>query len=293
MSSYKKNSLKIIKILVALLLILFLINRLDVEEFLELIVNANYYLLLIPILLWPLSLIVSVWRWQLFLGQGVFSFKQLFISYWIGSFINNFLPSTVGGDAYKFLSLYQKEKITKKLLAKSLILERISGATIIGLLQIIISPFYFDRLNLVTVLPLLLSCGGIFVAFLLVTGKLKFKNYDLTCDLKIFFKSLFFSLFFFLLSVISSFAIFISFSTAISIPFLIYTLTAVSLIAYIPISINALGLKESYAVSIFGLFGYSLTNILAIFTINRILSILLSLSGGIYLFINQIKQNKS
>jgi uncharacterized membrane protein YbhN (UPF0104 family) len=82
-----------------------------------------------------LGVLLQSQRWRLFLrGQGIeASSLQLFRSYWVARFFNNFLPGQVGGDAYRIL--YGLDPGAKKTqVASSVLVERIAG--LIGLMLV-------------------------------------------------------------------------------------------------------------------------------------------------------------
>lgn len=58
--------------------------------------------------------------------------------YYIGMFYNLFLPGGIGGDGYKVFYLHKKHKASTKMLVAATLLDRISGAVVLGLLALVV-----------------------------------------------------------------------------------------------------------------------------------------------------------
>lgn len=122
-------------------------------------------------MLWiVLSMIISVCKWQAILGaQGLFpGWTELWKAYWAGLFFNNFLPSSIGGDALRIYWVAKKTDDTAGSLT-SVVVERILAATglaITGLLGGLIVSSGYRPLMAVFLLLLTVSLGllGIIMA---------------------------------------------------------------------------------------------------------------------------------
>ncbi len=93
----------ILKMLVALVLLYLLLRDANISEVFASIRQANPWLLLLAFSLHPLGIYVSVLRWLgLLRAQGHDSTVwYLTASYIVSIFFNNFLPSTIGGDSVR------------------------------------------------------------------------------------------------------------------------------------------------------------------------------------------------
>jgi uncharacterized protein (TIRG00374 family) len=102
--------LTILRILVGLGLIVFLFVKLDVEKIFFHIKNMDIKYLVYALLPYLLFIIVSAWRWQVLLDHKNMElpFKDSLIIYFIALFFNNFLPTTVGGDVMRVIYLNRK-----------------------------------------------------------------------------------------------------------------------------------------------------------------------------------------
>ena len=87
--------------------------------------------------------------------------------YWLGMFYNLFLPGGIGGDAYKVIILLKTFGKSRKLLAASVLLDRVSG--VVGLL--ILGAFYYYYLfpeEQFSILLLILILPGLAAYYFLV-----------------------------------------------------------------------------------------------------------------------------
>lgn len=124
----KKKITLIVKITVSLGLIVYALRSVDIFAILKAMESAIFYFILIALLLIAIGFIISALRWQILLkAQHIDISKfQLIKYYLVGSFFNNFLPTTIGGD---IMRTYDVSK-TSKSLAQSfavIIVERLSG----------------------------------------------------------------------------------------------------------------------------------------------------------------------
>ncbi len=124
----KKKITLIVKITVSLVLIVYALRSVDISAILKAMQLASFYFILIALLLIAIGFIISALRWQILLkAQHIdISMFQLIKFYLVGSFFNNFLPTTIGGD---IMRSYDVSK-TSKSLAQSfagIIVERLTG----------------------------------------------------------------------------------------------------------------------------------------------------------------------
>jgi glycosyltransferase 2 family protein len=86
--------------------------------------------------------LLSAWKWQILLrSDGVeISLLTLTGSYLIGSFLNMFLPSNIGGDSYRVLDIMRRSKDTMRS-ATSVFADRLSGFFALVTLSLISSIF--------------------------------------------------------------------------------------------------------------------------------------------------------
>jgi uncharacterized protein (TIRG00374 family) len=98
-----RRFLPLLRIAVSAALIVWVLRRADLAEVGEAFRSADLLMVLLAISLNPLGYACSVGRWRLLLrAQGVdVPFGSLLRSFLAGVFFNNLLPSTIGGDAVR------------------------------------------------------------------------------------------------------------------------------------------------------------------------------------------------
>lgn len=125
MKKYQKNLLKLAFTAVILFL---LYRKMDIDGFCGIVHGIK---------LWPLSgffmiCVVNMWlsssRWGLLLRADGLEIPtvKLFVSHWIASFFNFFMPSNIGGDVYRIADIAKKSGKTVNTVA-SVFADRLTG----------------------------------------------------------------------------------------------------------------------------------------------------------------------
>jgi glycosyltransferase 2 family protein len=117
-----------VKFAVSAALLAFLLSRLGTEAMLRAVRDASPWLPVAAVLMLTLQTALSAGKWLLLLReQGVLvGYGSLLKTYLIGNFINLFMPSVVGGDAYRAVRLsHQTNGVLKAL--PSIIVDRLTG----------------------------------------------------------------------------------------------------------------------------------------------------------------------
>ncbi|HIP50379.1 MAG TPA: flippase-like domain-containing protein, partial [Candidatus Pacebacteria bacterium] len=135
----KNNKCKIfLKISISLFLLYLLIINVDWREVWNYIVNANIYLIIAYVIFYFLGLFISARKWQVLAEFKKFTNTYFFYfkSYLLGTFLNNFFPSFVGGDAYRVYVLGKQEnKIGES--STTIVVDRISGLVGVMILAVV------------------------------------------------------------------------------------------------------------------------------------------------------------
>lgn len=307
--NHKKISL-IIKIFVAVGLLWYLFASINFDEFLETIKNIKIWPLVIIVLAYPLSIYISTLRWNAILKFYKISYSKskLFYLYLIGGFFNNFLPTSVGGDSYKYLHLTKKYPSQNKEILSSIILERGVGIFCLFTINIILIPYFANTiLNQQIFLGIELLIVAVFLSLIIlfchknkafkclekinIKIKLfqKFKNFLKTLininNKKVLIISFYYSIIFIVLSAFSAFLLFYALGVEINILYIILACSIINIFSILPISLNSIGITEGLFVLLFGFYGIEKEISLAAALIARILMIIASSSGGfVYLF---------
>lgn len=111
-------------------------KKIDFAKAFEALQTANWFLLVMAVVAYVVSKLVSAYRLNiyfkninLFLSQG----KNIKL-YWLGMFYNLFLPGSISGDAYKVVLLNKRYNSPYKKTSAAVLLDRFSGLLGLGVL---------------------------------------------------------------------------------------------------------------------------------------------------------------
>ncbi|WP_430932052.1 lysylphosphatidylglycerol synthase transmembrane domain-containing protein, partial [Saccharicrinis sp. 156] len=136
MSFLKKHSkaIKLIaKIVLSITALYYVFSKVDIEQTFGAIKGINVWFLILSILVYGLSQIVSAFRLNIFykyVPVKIGSLVNLKL-YWLGMFYNLFLPGGVGGDGYKVFLINRYYKTSVKRLIGTVLADRLSGLSVI------------------------------------------------------------------------------------------------------------------------------------------------------------------
>ncbi|MDX9914108.1 MAG: lysylphosphatidylglycerol synthase transmembrane domain-containing protein [Candidatus Moranbacteria bacterium] len=222
--------------------------------------------------------------------------KEFFKSYFSATFVNNFMPSFVGGDSYK---IYHIGKLVQKFkeAASSVIMDRLTGLLGGMFLVVIFSVLNFsvvakNEVLLVLSSLALVSLLGVFI-FLGIYRKKEFRSPFIKLNIFLnkllgeinhyngeknhIWKALGFSFLFNLVGLAGANGIlFWALDIDISILNYLSVIFLASVVSSVPISINNIGVKEWAYITFFGIFGLSASAVISVAIISRILQMLLS-----------------
>lgn len=157
--------------LVTTVLLVLLFRRLDLGVFWALFgrVPLWFYLLSIAVVL--AGQVAYAWRWRLLLtAAGVrIPFASVLRQYFVGIFVNNFLPSTVGGDVAKVYYLGREHGY--RTVTASIAIDRLLGVSLLALLAA--TALWFSPVSAPRLTAAQLACSGIAVVamtLLIATG---------------------------------------------------------------------------------------------------------------------------
>jgi hypothetical protein len=281
---FKKN-LFWVKLIFAVILIFLLFYKIDIAQSFSLFSEINL-LVLIPLVLYIPALILTTFRWKIILDKKI-NFYSLFKINWISNFFSNFLPSTIGGDSYKVVKLRKVFGI--KRVTTSVVFDRFSGIFSLIILSVVFSTFFYPMINnkIVAVLPFILFFLVFFSYIVVIKIKLKslfFSSFQEA--IKTFRKKLFsttlISIVFQFLGALSLWIYYYMFGFNLNffVVFIFYNL--IQLISFIPISLNAIGLREGATVYFFSTMGVPPEISLAIGILSRLVMIIQTAVGGIF-----------
>jgi len=266
-----------LRILVALLLLLFIFKKIPLKDIYYKITNANLKFLALSFLFFITIHLLCVKRWEVFIkGTGTHTgFLHLLFPFFSGLFFNLFFPSTLAGDFFRTVVLFEKNRSSSKIFA-SVILDRFSGflaLSIICIFSFILVPqLLMDRRILFIVMgfciavvvslisiqhPYLFNIVKVIVPqhFKQKVERLKeafifFKNRP-----RIFWKSLVYSLLVQIGGVISMYFLLKSFYSDVIFIKISGFVVIINLISLLPVTIAGLGLRDLSSIYFLSLAG--------------------------------------
>lgn len=294
----KKTALLIVKIVVTVGLVLWLVERVDWGSVVTKLTAISVPLLVLYILFQLLGTLISTKKWQVIASfkDLHFSLRNGFFAYLTGTFINNFLPSTIGGDTYRALWL-AKHSGAKAASISTVIFDRFIGLWTIALLALVSSPLLFPFIQGSTPLAITYSLLIIFFILDLVVTFIYCKRWfrELVSRLP-FFKlrrfleeiifytkkhiwfrtSLWSGLFIFVGLVLSNFTLFHALGSDVSILPFASAMFLVAIVSSVPLSINNIGIKEWAYITFFGLIGVSIETAITVALLSRFIQMFIS-----------------
>ena len=294
----KKNLLTLGKIVVTIGLVYLLIERVDWVGVRHELTEVSYTLLFLYVVFQLMGNVISARKWQIIASYKElhFTLKEGFFTYLTGAFINNFLPSTIGGDAYRGLWLAKRSGARAAALS-TVVFDRFIGLWTTALLALIFCFVLWS--HLLTSLPLLitlLALVGFLVVDLVITylycqswfqgyvARIPFFKLRRFLEEIIFYTkkhvwlrtSLWSSLFVLVGLGLSNYTLFHALGS--DIPFLPFfsAILLVAIVSNIPISINNIGIKEWAYVTFFGLIGVSVETAVTAALLSRFIQMILS-----------------
>lgn len=167
-----KHTWMAVKVVVSASLLVLLISRLGTESLLRVVREASWWLPVAAIVMLTLQTALGAAKWFLLLRkQGVaIGYPSLLKIYLIGNFINLFMPSVVGGDAYRAVRISRYTSGVPKALP-SIIVDRVTGIAallFVGAtgLTLLVAPGHFllvvgaQAVALLAIYALIVGPGG-------------------------------------------------------------------------------------------------------------------------------------
>jgi uncharacterized protein (TIRG00374 family) len=293
-------------VVIGIALIAVLLWRLDVGNIYHNIRHVRFIYLVYGLVPYLLFIIVSAWRWQVLLDYKRFQIpvmKTLGI-YFIATFFNNFLPTTIGGDVMRVFYSMKRRKADA---LATVLVDRILGFVglfifalcavlylvmrkgqteflplmIFGLVAIVIITYVFFSKNVYEKVSPFLDK----IVFLRIGERLN-KLHSSTTDFSGAWGTIIgctvFSIIIQALLAIGPYVVMrgMGIDHVSIVPFFIY-IPIINVVSIIPISFNALGVREYFYIVLFARVGVLGEQAVAISLVSFFLYFLLSLIGGV------------
>lgn len=167
MKKFRKILITSLKIGISLLLLYFVFRKVPFKDVWELIKTSKYYFLLIALMTFVVSQVISSQRLLLYFHANQFFIHKIdnLKLYLIGMFYNFFIPGGIGGDAYKVYLLNKRFEWSAKKLTKAVFCDRLSGLlAIIILIEALSFPLLpgFYKLFIIPAIIITIITANIF-----------------------------------------------------------------------------------------------------------------------------------
>ena len=298
MKSYLKLTLKII---ISALLLTYLLLFNDLSKVLNILVQVNPIYFALASFLIIINYVFSSVRWKYLVLDSKISILYMIKLYFIGSFFNNFLPTSIGGDAYKIVKL--GEKIGSKTNSfTATFLERF-----IGMIALLVISLYgyltFSSFNILNFLLVFILVIASFFGFLVFYPKFTFKPKILLKLFVILDKihgsfmryrreplligySFLASIVVQMSAIFTQYFIFKSLDVTLPIDFSLFAFPIIFLSGYAIPSVNGIGSQEVLYTSFFSSIGVLASVCIAASFLYHISRLVVSLIGGL-LYLNE------
>lgn len=295
------------KAAVSAALLFFLVRRLNLDELGTMLRQTDPLWVLFSVLVGVVPIAINSWKWRILLrakGKSV-PFGRLLNLYFTGLFINNFFPSTIGGDIFRGYEV-GRDVDDRALAMASVFMERFTGMTALTAIALVafvsnLSSFRDPRFALAlgaglivyiavavaVVLPGPLAWGlRVFPTGLpgRLIGKLirvQAAIHDYTGQTRAIAAALALSLLFHLTAMVYIYVSSRAFGVALPARTLLVIVPVIMFISSLPITIGGLGLLEWAFFFTFGASGAGSSPGLLVGLLLRANSLLFSLWGGV------------
>ena len=292
-----KNALKLF---ITIVMFWMLFRYVDFDHLIAILAKSHGGTIFIAFLFQLASTYLAAYRWRLIMKELVFDEKLSYYvkSYFKGTFFNQVLPSSIGGDAVRVIDLTQKG-YDKKDAFYGVFVDRVVGLVGLLVLNLLATLLFYgifeDQFSALLILITSVGIAGFF--FLFALDKINFlKNYTFLnlfyrlgkrlnslYDTKtVLFNHIVISVVVHLLTVIAMFALALSIDFHLSFETFLIAVPPVFLLTIVPISLAGWGIREGAMVGIFLLVGADETKVLAMSILYGILLILASVPGAYF-----------
>lgn len=318
MNTKKKNFYVLIRFLISFTLIGTLFYKIDLHGLIARLQSLNIYWFLIMIMLPHLNILLSSIKWQWLLGalNITENLGHLFITYMIGTFFSNLLPSMVGGDVVRVLRLSRGNADSSGIIAATFT-ERFMGLTaLISILFIVLChPKIYDVFPVITKIAAMAVAIYIVILFIIFQKKSlsflsRFKCYSFvrkilelaeesqlkickyTKQKRVVLASYLISVAFYMVSILTVYVASKSLNLHIQIDVIMMVVPLVLLVGLLPISIGGMGLNEGSYIFFFSLFGVPSVDAFSIALLLRLRILMTGSIGGLMFANSKTKQSQ-
>jgi len=290
----------IIKLIITIAIFYFLFRNIDFVEFSKLIFNSHGGWIVVALLMQLTSTYLAAYRWFKISQLLVFKEKLSFYvqSYFKGTFFNQVLPSSIGGDAVRIIDL-TREGYDKKDALYGVFVDRVVGLVGLLVLNLAATLIFFGTFerdfSLLIILITLSGISGFALLFQLhrltflenIKGlnlfvRLANRLNSLYASRMLLVKHISISVIVHLFSVLTMYGLSLALGLDLSFQTLLIAVPPVFLLTIVPISLAGWGVREGAMIGIFMLVGADQTKVLAMSILYGLLLILSALPGSYF-----------
>ena len=279
----------ILKIVVSSVLIFVIFTKVDKTQLIENIKLLNWLYVPFILLFIILNYVIGAFRWKkmlIFKNTEHVKVNYLVNLYFIGSFFNNFMPTSIGGDVYKVFKLGKKIHNTTDAFT-STFMERFSGVFVLMLVSI------FGLVNnygawVILIFIFFIACFFIGIKFLdLVSRKIigLRKMYDSLMTYKgqnrVISYALFTSIFVQILAIATHYLMFLAIGVKLPVFYSLFIFPIITLAGFFIPSLNGLGVQDALYMQMFAVVGVPTEISLSASILYHLSRLTVSLIGGI------------
>lgn len=290
----------IIKLIITIIMFYFLFQYVDFDKLIAILAKSHGGTILVALIFQLASTYLAAYRWRLIMKLLVFdeSVSYYVKSYFKGTFFNQVLPSSIGGDAVRIIDLTQKG-YDKKDAFYGIFVDRVVGLVGLLVLNLLATVLFYgvfdEKFSMLIILITVVGISGFAMLFHL--EKIKFlANYkflnlfhrlakrlnNLYADRILLIKHIAISVVVHLFSVLTLYALAWSIDFHMSFQTFLIAVPPVFLLTIVPISLAGWGIREGAMVGVFMLVGADETKVLAMSILYGLLLIISSLPGSYF-----------
>lgn len=287
----------LIRVVITLAILVLIFRNIEFSNVKDIILDANINLLVLAVLFQLLSTLLAGYRWGQVMKKLDFGQRSDFYmrSYFKGSFFNQGLPTSIGGDAVRVLDVASNGH-RKRDAFIGVFIDRVLGLAGLLILNLVANYFLPGLLpdNLFLMINIIVASGLIgFISFIYIhkikiLNKGRLLNYVLRIsgrlnkilhDARSISFHLIIGILIHLFSIINIYLVGQSVGLEYDLLTMAVIVPPVVLLTLIPISLAGWGIREGAMIGLFGLIGAAQANVLSMSIIYGIILIIASLPG--------------
>lgn len=294
-----------LQVLVGISLLAGLFFLIPASQFLEVVSQVSTTGLFLAFVISTLGMIISSLKLYIVLPQLGISvrFVNVLRAYYLGTFFNNFIPTSVGGDVIKTDVIRRSDGADLRTSSLAVLFERASGLILLGLIALtflVATPYRYKGIwNELVVLsknPNLGLLAGLFIGFVLFGSLIFVLKTSLFTAIRSYLKTFFAFPRHYPITVVNLFGLSLVFHGLKALCLIILTeafgptlffldalfiLPIIAFTSFLPISFGGLGLRESVLTFCLHSLGISLEVAFAVSLAFRLVTTIHSVAGGI------------